>query len=123
MPAPVAMVWSGFARVLAEGGEALPRHAGTGALIGAGIGIVLALLDRMSLRRVTPSAIGLGVAMVIPALYCFPIFLGSMAKVLYRAVARESHDQYCIPLASGGIVGEGLAGILVAALKLAGVLH
>lgn len=122
MPAPVAVVWSGFARVVAEGAETLPKYAGRGAAIGAVLGVLLALVDRTSLRRGAPSAVGLGVAMVIPAVYCIPIFLGSMGKVVFRGVARDTHDRLGVSIASGGIVGEGLMGILVAALTLAGAL-
>ena len=60
--------------------------------------------------------------MVIPALYSAPIFVGSVAGVVFRKLARETHDRYHVSVASGGIVGEGLVGILVAALRFSGVL-
>ncbi len=123
VPAPVAMVWAGFATVVSEGGHTLPARAGGAAVAGALVGIVLAILDRTRLRRLAPSAIGLGVAMVIPAFYCIPIFVGSMGKVAFRRIDRERHDRYAVSLASGGIVGEGLVGILVAALKFGGAVH
>ena len=123
LPAPVAAIWSGFARVLAEGGEPLPTYAGRAVLVGAGAGIVLAVLDRTRLRAGMPSAVGLGVAMVIPAIYCIPIFLGSVGKVVFQSLARRTHERHAVSIASGGIVGEGLVGILVAALKLVGLLR
>jgi uncharacterized oligopeptide transporter (OPT) family protein len=116
------MVWSAFARVVAEGRKTLPAHAGTASVVGASVGLLLVLADRTRLGRFTPSGIGLGLAMVVPAMYCVPIFLGSLGKVLFRALSRERHDSYYVSVASGGIAGEGLAGILVAALRFAGVL-
>jgi len=122
IPAPVAMVWSGFARVVAGGGDMLPMHAGVAGGIGVLVGILLAVLDRTNLGRAMPSAVGLGVAMVIPALYCVPIFVGSMCKEVFRRIDRERHDRYAVSVASGGIVGEGLIGVLVAGLKFGSVL-
>jgi putative OPT family oligopeptide transporter len=92
--------------------------------VGAGIGVVLILIDEL-LRRVTdgahlsPLAVGLGI--YLPTQSTLMVVVGAIAGWYFdRRAERRSNPasikQLGILLASGMIVGEGLIGVLIAAL-------
>ena len=69
-----------------------------------------------------PSAIGVGVAMVVPAIYATSMFAGS---TLYWIINKKNPDwikNYASGIGAGGIAGEGLIGVLVATLVVLGIL-
>ncbi|MFC2076420.1 OPT family oligopeptide transporter [candidate division KSB1 bacterium] len=122
MPAPAAVVWEGLARLLAQGLSALPQYTLTAVIISALIGVGLAVVDLTEYKRYTPSAIGLGVAMIVPGYYCISMFLGSMALLILRQTKPKWTETFYASIASGGIAGEGIMGVLVAALIVFGVI-
>jgi len=122
MPAPAAVVWEGLARLLAQGLGALPRYTGTAVVIAAVVGALLAVIDSTRFRKYNLSPIGLGVAMVVPAYYCISMFLGSMMLVAMRRASLRWTETYYSSLASGGIAGEGIMGVLTAALIATGII-
>ncbi len=68
-PAPAAQVWAGVALLLAKGIGSLHPVARLGLLIGGGIGILIPLLEMLlpeKAKPFIPSAMGLGLSMVIP---------------------------------------------------------
>ncbi|GAB3103579.1 OPT family oligopeptide transporter [Lysobacter terrae] len=93
-------------------------------LIGAGIGVVLIVLDEV-LRRTTkgahlsPLAVGLGI--YLPTSATLMVVVGSIVGWIYdkraeRSANPESAKQLGVLLASGLIVGEGLVGVAIAAI-------
>ena len=117
-PAPAAITWSGLAQMMARGSSALPSHAMTGLGIGIVLGIAIALIEGLASSKTvktwTPSALGLGVAMVVPYYYCVSIFLGSM---LFLAIKKKNPvfiATFAGAIGAGGIAGEGLAGVIAA---------
>ncbi|MBV8496138.1 MAG: oligopeptide transporter, OPT family, partial [Gammaproteobacteria bacterium] len=91
---------------------------------GAGIGVVVIALDWL-VRRVKPGAhlspLAVGLGIYLPTQSTLMVVLGAVAGAIFdrRAEARpraEATKQLGILLASGMIVGEGLIGVLVAAL-------
>jgi len=92
--------------------------------IGAGIGVVLIVVDEV-LRRTTkgahlsPLAVGLGI--YLPTSATLMVVVGSIVGWIYdkraeRTANPESAKQLGVLLASGMIVGEGLVGVLIAGI-------
>jgi uncharacterized oligopeptide transporter (OPT) family protein len=121
LPAPAGVSWSGLASVLAEGFKALPPYSATGVYVGILLGILLTLGGNSGLSKMFPSPIGIGVAMILPAIITFTIVLGSMAAVIMKKAAPEWWGNYSISLASGLIAGEAVFSLLVILLQSAGV--
>jgi uncharacterized oligopeptide transporter (OPT) family protein len=68
-PAPSCLVWAGVSEIFVNGLGVLGPEAKLGILIGAALGVALALLEKLApkpLRPFIPSPSGLGIAMVIP---------------------------------------------------------
>jgi uncharacterized oligopeptide transporter (OPT) family protein len=118
LPAPAAVQWRTMAEFLASGGQNLPRWAATASVIGALLGASIAAIDELfpRVRRFTPSATGLGIALVIDAQDSFAMLAGAlMAYALSRR--GERWKDASTSLAAGLLVGEGLMGITLALLK------
>ena len=93
--------------------------------IGAGIGVVLIVLDAV-LRKSTndkahlsPLAVGLGI--YLPTSATLMVVLGALVGAWYdkraeRSAKPETTKQLGVLLASGMIVGEGLVGVLIAGI-------
>ncbi|GAB3364565.1 oligopeptide transporter, OPT family [Lysobacter rhizosphaerae] len=92
--------------------------------IGAGIGVVLIVLDEV-LRRTTKSAhlspLAVGLGIYLPTSATLMVVVGALAGAFYdkraeRTAKPESAKQLGVLLASGMIVGEGLIGVVIAAI-------
>lgn len=118
LPAPGAQVWAGLAQVLSEGGEVLPRFAAPAFWLAFVVGLAVTVLDGLGTlpRRFLPSAMGMGLAMILPAHYTATLFLGAMLLVVLRRFAPGWVERYGAVAAAGGIAGEGFGGLLVALL-------
>lgn len=120
-PAPAAITWSGLATMMAKGTGALPPFAMWGLGVGTALGIALPLLEKAwgpKAQLFLPSAVGLGVAMVVPYMYSFSIFLGAM---LFWVIKKRNPAwilAYAGAIGAGGIAGEGLAGVAAALIGL-----
>ena len=93
---------------------------GTGALIGVGL-IMLDVVIRKSSRtaHLSPLAVGLGI--YLPTSATLMVVVGAFAGAFYdrraeRSPKPEARKQLGVLLASGMIVGEGLIGVLIAAI-------
>ncbi|MFC1502649.1 OPT family oligopeptide transporter [bacterium] len=121
LPAPSAVTWSGMAKLLSQGFSVLPPHTWIGILCGAFLGILLTILGSTKLRKFTPSPIGLGIAMVVPGFFSISIFLGSMIHFFIGKTFPKWMESYKTSVASGGIAGEGVMGVIISILKVSGV--
>jgi OPT family oligopeptide transporter len=113
-PAPSAQVWKGVAELLANGLSSLHGSAKIAILTGMTVGMLLSVLDRFAPQKIKPllpSAMGLGLAFVIPFWNTLSIFLGALIACFVRRTRMEG---YIIPAASGIIAGESLVGVLAA---------
>lgn len=91
-------------------------------LIGAGIGVVLIVLDEVLRRKtkgahLSPLAVGLGI--YLPTSATLMVVVGAIVGAIYdkraeRSANPESAKQLGVLLASGMIVGEGLVGVVIA---------
>lgn len=124
-PAPSCLVWAGVSQAFSEGIGALGSAAKGAIVVGALLGIALALLERFvgpRLRAWVPSPSGLGIAMVIPGSNSVAMFLGGLVAEILRRRSPEVSRRYVVPVSSGLIAGESLMGVLVAVLIVLGVL-
>ncbi len=123
-PAPAAQVWKAVAELLARGVEALPPYALASLVIGACIGCLLTLLEKLAprYRRWIPSPVGFGMAFTFQGYTAMAFFLGGLAAWIYEKRNPSKAEVYTIPLASGFIAGESLTGVAVALLQAKGLL-
>jgi len=122
-PAPAALTWSGLATMMARGADAIPPGAASGLCVGALIAIAFAVAEARlpaRARSFVPSAIGMGVATILPLSYSVSIVVGALALVLLRRFARSWGDSNALPIGAGLIAGEGIMGLAVALLRFAG---
>jgi uncharacterized oligopeptide transporter (OPT) family protein len=123
MPAPAALAWraaSEAARGVLPLAQPLVWQV---TLAAAVLGVLLTVLERIGPRALAgrlPSATALGAAFVLPAFMSFAILAGAL---LFGALARRRAawaDAHGPSLAAGGIAGESLMGLALAALAVAG---
>ena len=122
-PAPAAQVWKGVAELLASGLSSLDITARWALVLGGLVGIVISLLERAlpsKMRPFIPSAMGLGLAFVIPFWNTLSIFIGAFFAWVLSRVAKGLASQYTVPVASGMIAGESLMGVMIALFGMLG---
>ncbi|MBF0546611.1 MAG: OPT/YSL family transporter [Candidatus Riflebacteria bacterium] len=124
-PAPSAQVWAAVAKLLANGLHSLHPTAQIGLVIGCLIGILLTLLDMFlpsRLKRFIPSAMGIGLSMVIPFFNSLSMFIGASIAMILEKWDPEFAEKYVVPVSSGLIAGESILGIIVALLVASGII-
>ncbi len=122
LPAPAAQAWRAMAELLAKGFDALPPMATTAVVYGVIFGALLPILRRSkALAPYVPSGLAFGIAFIIPAFYAIPFFIGAMGLVIWRRLSPNTAERLAFAVASGCIAGEGLFGIVKAAMTLLGV--
>lgn len=112
LTSPISVKWAGFAEILAKGFSALPKYCVEALLIAVLLGIVITILEEKH-RKYLPSPTGVGLGMLIPFIYVFPMVLGGVAQAIWRKKNPASEDELNAPLASGLIVGEALLASLI----------
>lgn len=123
LPAVAAVAWKAVAELLANGLDALPPQSGAavagGLLFGAALPIARKIAPKLA--PWLPSGLAFGIAFIIPAFYSMIIFFGAMALVVWRKASPEGCKRLSFAVASGLVAGEGLFGIVKAAMTLLGV--
>ena len=125
-PAPAAQVWKAVAELLAQGLSSLDITERWALAIGGLVGIFIPLLERLlpaKFRRFIPSAMGLGLAFIIPFWNTLSIFVGALIAWVIERKAREVSLKYTIPVASGMIAGKSLMGVLMALFGTLGIMR
>jgi OPT family oligopeptide transporter len=124
-PAPAAQVWKGVAELMAHGLSSLDITERWALAVGGLVGIVIALLERLlpkKARPFIPSAMGLGLAFVIPFWNTLSIFTGAFIAWIMTKTAKKLASTYTIPVASGMIAGESLMGVTLALFRMFGMM-
>ena len=105
-----APMWKAMADLLTEGVSKLPPTALWAACTGALLGIMLPLLEKLapSTRRWLPSAMGLGLGLVMPFVNALSFFIGGVIAWVWSRKRPLSAGEYMIAIAAGLIAGEGL---------------
>ena len=122
MPAASAQSWRAMAEAIRGGAAALPPYAMLAGVLGLATGTTLVLAARTRAGRFIPSPAAIGMAMLIPGSYSLAIFLGAMGVLVARRLRPDLSESTVLTVAAGGIAGESIAGVLVAALTAAGLL-
>lgn len=123
-PAPAAQVWKGVAELLANGLQSLHITARWALAIGGLLGLLIPILERIvpAKKRVfIPSAMGLGLAFVIPFFNTLSMFVGALIAWILMKTKEKLAETYVVPVASGLIAGESIMGIAIALMGAMGV--
>jgi putative OPT family oligopeptide transporter len=115
-PAPSAQVWAAVAKLLSNGVHSLHPAARNGMIIGGLVGILIPCLELLfpKHRKYIPSAMGLGLAMVIGFYNSLSMFIGGLIALVLERKAKATAEKYIIPVSSGIIAGESLMGVAIA---------
>ncbi len=115
-PAPSAQVWAAVARLLSNGVSSLHYTAKAGLVVGGLVGILIPTLEILfpKHKKYIPSAMGLGLSMVIPFWNSLSMFIGGLIALVMEKKAPKVADKYIIPISSGIIAGESLMGVAIA---------
>ncbi len=115
---PAANMWKAVADLLTQGVQMLPHTARWAIVVGALLGVLLPVLERLFPKTAPylPSAMGLGLAWVIPFQNSLSMAIGAVLAWLWMKWDEKDADVFSIPIASGFIAGESLVAALIAIL-------
>jgi uncharacterized oligopeptide transporter (OPT) family protein len=122
MPAATALSWKATADAVGGGLAAMPHYGPLAGAIGFTFGIALSLLGRTRLGRLVPSPTAVGIAVLTPASLTAMVFVGAVGASLVRRRWPALSETTLTSMAAGGIAGESLMGVMIAALVAAGLL-
>jgi len=125
-PMPAATVWKAVAEILTRGLSELPPTALYAAAIGGAIGVLFEVLKLITKGRFPISAVGMGLAFVIPFTTCFAMFFGSflfwVASKMWKKKESMGYRVFVEnlePICAGVIAGGALMGIAAAIYAVA----
>lgn len=122
---PAANMWKAVADLLTQGIHMLPMTARWAIVIGALLGVLLPVMEKLMPKaaRFLPSAMGLGLAWVIPFQNALSFAIGAVIVEVWTRMNRKGADTFSVPIASGLVAGESLIAALIAiACTVAGFL-
>jgi uncharacterized oligopeptide transporter (OPT) family protein len=122
LSSPTSRRWAGFAEILSHGASALPKYALTAMVVGAVIGIILAIIEARGIKSV-PSPTGAGIGMLVPFAVIVVMFLGGVLDRIWQRRNADTHERYSVPLASGLIAGEAIVAVIIPLLVAIGLVH
>jgi uncharacterized oligopeptide transporter (OPT) family protein len=116
LPVPFAASWKAMALVAEKGLGVLPAGALAATAVALAAGVLLTLLERTRLARGVPSPAGLGVGFLVPFGLAVALAAGAVAAAVLAARAPGAASRFLLAAASGLIVGESLAAVVLALL-------
>jgi OPT family oligopeptide transporter len=113
---PATNMWKAVADLLTQGIHLLPRSALYAIVIGALVGILLPMIEKLlpKFRAYMPSAMGLGLAWVIPFQNSLSFAIGAVIVWAWSKINSKSESDFSIPIASGFVAGESLVAAFIA---------
>ena len=115
--APGAHQFRAIAEILQYGLANLhPMHRAL-VIVGAVAGVVIAVTERFSPRRVArwlPSSAGLGLGLILPLSLSLGMAIGAAVAAIAAARRHDAAERYVWPISAGVLAGESLAGVVVA---------
>jgi uncharacterized oligopeptide transporter (OPT) family protein len=113
---PATNMWKAVADLLTQGIHMLPHTAVVAIVIGSLLGVLLPVLEQAAprLRPFLPSAMGLGLAWVIPFQNSLSFAIGATITFLWSKLDRQKAEVFNVPIASGFVAGESLVAALIA---------
>lgn len=122
IPAPAAHAWKAMAELLSVGVEAMPAHSFAAVIIAVCVGVLLSVLKKVdALKNYLPSGLAMGIAFIVPAYYSVAMCIGAIFLIIWQKRNADHCKAYAFAVASGLVAGEGLMGIVTAALTLLGI--
>lgn len=117
-PLPATNMWVAVARVLSSGMDSLPVSARWIILIGALIGVLIPVLEKLfpKARRWMPSAMGVGLGWVVYFSNALAFTIGAIIAFAWSRMNAKTQETYNIPIASGLVAGQSLVAALLAIL-------
>jgi putative OPT family oligopeptide transporter len=114
-PAPSAQSWRAVALTMSQGMAQLHPMKRSSILLGAAVGVVLAILPVLfpKKQKYLPSAAGVGLAWTFHWYYSLLFFMGAAVAWLWRKKSEENAEEFTYPVASGVIAGGSLMGVLL----------
>jgi uncharacterized oligopeptide transporter (OPT) family protein len=122
MPAPSAMSWKATAEAVQGGLSALPPHAPLAGVIAFVMGTILSLLAPTRVGRFLPSPAAMGMGVMTPFSYSLTAAIGGFVLFSVKRIRPAASDATLMATAAGGIAGESVMGVVVAALIATGLL-
>jgi putative OPT family oligopeptide transporter len=122
---PATNMWKAVADLLTQGVNHLPQTARVAIVIGALLGMALAVVENLwpRARPYLPSAMGVGLAWYVPFQNSLSFFIGAVILTVWQKWNRKNSDTFTIPIASGLVAGESLVAAFIAiACTLVGLL-
>jgi uncharacterized oligopeptide transporter (OPT) family protein len=113
---PATNMWRAVADLLTQGINHLPHTALIAIVGGALVGSALPLLEALwpKARPWLPSAMGLGLAWVVPFQNALSFLIGGVILTVWQKWNRKNSDTYAVPIASGLVAGESLVAAFIA---------
>ncbi|HVV16122.1 MAG TPA: OPT family oligopeptide transporter [Polyangia bacterium] len=121
LPAPSAISVKATAEAMRGGLSTLPPYATLAGGVGLAVGALLALLARGRWGRFCPSPAALGIAMLIPPALSVAGLAGVLLARLAQRLRPDLDDDAITSIAAGGLAGESVMGVVIAALVLLGL--
>jgi uncharacterized oligopeptide transporter (OPT) family protein len=117
--APAAQQWAAIAELFRVGIGNLHPLAREGIAIGVIVGSALAIGERLfpKDKKWLPSATGIGLGLLLPFYTSLAFALGALVAEGFGLASRRQAARFVIPISSGLIAGESIAGVVVAALN------
>ena len=116
MNPPATNMWKATADLLTQGLHMLPQSAIWAIVIGAGLGVLLPVIEKLfpKARPYLPSAMGLGLSWVVPFQNAFSFAIGAVIVYVWQKFNRKNSDAFAVPIASGLVAGESLVAAFIA---------
>ena len=113
---PATNMWRAVADLLTQGINHLPSTALPAIVIGALLGMALPVIEKLwpKAQPYLPSAMGLGLAWVVPFQNAFSFLIGAVIVSVWQKFNRKNSDAFAIPIASGLVAGESLVAAFIA---------
>lgn len=113
---PATNMWKAVADLLTQGVHMLPTTAVWAIVIGSLVGMILPVTEKLwpKTKAYLPSAMGLGLAWVVPFQNSLSFLIGAVVVAVWQKVNRKRSESYAIPIASGLVAGESLVAAFIA---------
>ena len=113
---PATNMWKATADLLTQGISHLPSTALVAIVIGAIVGMLLPVIEFIwpKSKAFLPSAMGLGLAWVIPFQNALSFLIGAVIVTIWQRWHKKNSESFAIPIASGLVAGESLVAAFIA---------
>jgi len=113
---PATNMWKAVADLLTQGVHLLPRTAIWAIVIGAFVGILLPVAEKLfpKARPYLPSAMGLGLSWVVVFQNSLSFAIGALIVYVWEKLNRKNSDKFAVPIASGLVAGESMVAAFIA---------